>query len=451
MEEKHEKAQEQTHGKENGRSLDLAYEKAVAYLYGIPKFTQKQGLWHTREMLRRLHIDDSQFRIIHVAGSNGKGSVCSAVSEILVRAGKRTGLFISPHLIRVEERFCVDGRPCSQQVFLSAFHAVGEVAKQMQGEGMEHPTFFEYLFAMGMWIFSREQVEYLVLETGLGGRLDCTNVVSRPLATAITSISLEHTEYLGDTIAQIALEKAGIIKEHVPVVYDASSPEASEVISCVAKERQSPCYPVLNNSLNFYEIHEKCIDFYISSDYDETTKIAMPFLAPYQMMNMAIAYRLMRLIEPVTGIGKPGILDGIRHCKWPGRMQEVSEGVYLDGAHNPAGIRSFLEAVALMKPEKPGLLFAMASDKDYQEAVRLLAKGADWGYVVVTSMKDARGVAAKELEKVFAEYGCKVIRVDHSWEACQEALGRKKDGQALYCTGSLYFVGELLSIMDGRK
>ena len=189
--------------------MKKSYEKAVAYLYELPKFTKKNGLEHTKKILEKLCVKEESFKIIHVAGSNGKGSVCSAMNRILVDGGKRTGMFISPHLVKMEERFCVDGVPCSQGQFLETFYEVGMVVEEMKREGLAHPTFFEYLFAMGMLLFSREEVEYLILETGLGGRLDCTNVFDHPLLTVITSIGLEHTEYLGDTLEKIAWEKAG--------------------------------------------------------------------------------------------------------------------------------------------------------------------------------------------------------------------------------------------------
>ena len=307
--------------------MKMTYEQAVSYLYEIPKFTKKNGLEHTKELLRRLDIREENFKIIHVAGSNGKGSVCRAISEVLTENQKSNGLFISPHLVRMEERFCINGKMCSVEEFLEAFHCVYEVVERMQKEGLAHPTFFEYLFGMGMWIFQKKRVEYLVLETGLGGRLDCTNVFTHPLLTIITSISLEHTEYLGDTIEKIAAEKAGIIKQGVPVLYDAGNEKADQVISTKASACQAKIYPVHRNSLKFPKFNGKYIDFYFQCDYDVDTKISIPFAAPYQMMNMTLAYQAMRMLEPETGIKKEEILKGIRNTRWQGRMQEVGENI----------------------------------------------------------------------------------------------------------------------------
>ena len=359
-------------------------------------------------------------------------------------------MFISPHLVNLEERFCVDGRPCKREQFLEAFREVYRRVEQMQEEGLAHPTFFEYLFAMGMWIFSREQVEYLILETGLGGRKDCTNIVEHPLITVITSISLEHTEYLGTTIAEIAGEKAGIIKEGVPVVYDASSQEAAKVIGERACEKNAKIYGILPNSLKFPKFNGKNIDFYYGSDYDVDTRISIPFAAPYQMMNMALVYQTMMLLEKDTEIPKEEVLKGIAHTRWQGRMQKLEENIYLDGAHNVDGVKSFLEAVRWIQPHHPVLLFSMVRDKDYGEAIRLLAQ-EDWERIYVTQVRDERGVSARELAEVFQSEGKEAVVIEDCKEAFLTAREERNQKQTLFCTGSLYFVGELLSLTGGNE
>ena len=340
---------------------------------------------------------------------------------------------------------------CSVEEFLEAFHCVYEVVERMQKEGLAHPTFFEYLFGMGMWIFQKKRVEYLVLETGLGGRLDCTNVFTHPLLTIITSISLEHTEYLGDTIEKIAAEKAGIIKQGVPVLYDAGNEKADQVISTKASACQAKIYPVHRNSLKFPKFNGKYIDFYFQCDYDVDTKISIPFAAPYQMMNMTLAYQAMRMLEPETGIKKEEILKGIRNTRWQGRMQEVGENIYFDGAHNVAGIHAFLDSVALIRPQNPILLFSMVSDKDYEKAIQLLAERGQWEQVIVTTISDKRGIPAEDIARIFSHFGQQAVVIEDSRKAYEWALKGKKRGQALFCTGSLYFIGELLEITGGKN
>ena len=194
-------------------------ERAVDFIYEIPKFTTKNSLDHTRQLMGLLGDPGRGRRVIHVAGSNGKGSVCCFLYSMLLAAGKSAALFTSPHLTDIRERFQVNGELVSEQVFFEAFGEVKDASAKLVQKTGRHPTFFEFLFAMGMVIYEKADVEYIVLETGLGGRLDATNSFSSPLLTLITSISLEHTEYLGDTIREIAGEKAGILKPGVPVFF----------------------------------------------------------------------------------------------------------------------------------------------------------------------------------------------------------------------------------------
>ena len=198
----------------------MTYEEAEAYINSVPKFTSKNKPENTLELIRRIGHPERKMKVIHVAGTNGKGSVCAFLSSMMTAGGKRCGLFTSPHLVKMNERFQINNIPVSDEIFLGAYDKVMKIVKEMQEDGFYHPAYFELLFAIGMVIFEEEGVEYLVLETGLGGRLDATNIVEHPIVTVITSISLDHTEILGDTIEEIAGEKAGIIKLRVPVVYD---------------------------------------------------------------------------------------------------------------------------------------------------------------------------------------------------------------------------------------
>ena len=198
----------------------MNYTEAVEYIESTPKFTKKNKPENTAELIRRLGNPERRMRVIHVAGTNGKGSVCAFLASILEKAGKRTGLFTSPHLVEITERFQIDQTSVSHETFTDAFVRVKREIDAMIADGYAHPAYFELLFAAGLLMFEEAGVEYLVLETGLGGRLDATNLVERPIACVLTSISLDHMEYLGDTVAKIAAEKAGIIKEGVPVVYD---------------------------------------------------------------------------------------------------------------------------------------------------------------------------------------------------------------------------------------
>lgn len=225
-------------------------QDAGEYLLDIPLWTRKKNtLKQVGKLLEALGSPDRGLQMIHVAGTNGKGSVCADLTAVLVQAGYRTGTFISPHLEDIRERILLDGEMVSREGFQDAFDRVLAVVREKADQGFCHPTFFEFLFLMAMVVFDREQVDYVVLETGLGGRLDTTNVIAGPAACVITSISLDHTRYLGNTIREIAGEKAGIIKPGVPVIYDDYLPEASAVIRDRLSALGCPGYPVQEETL----------------------------------------------------------------------------------------------------------------------------------------------------------------------------------------------------------
>lgn len=432
------------------------YEEIVQEIAEIPKFTTKHPLAHTKEFLRRLGNPQEQFKIIHIAGSNGKGSVCAWIASVLQETGRTTGLFTSPHLVDIEERFVIDGEQCTQEEFVQAAERVQTVIKQMEQEGIPHPSYFEYLFAVGMVIFQQRQVEYAVLETGLGGRLDATNVVEHPLLTVITSISLEHTEILGDTIEKIAGEKAGIIKPGVPVVYDASGEEAAKVIRQRAEQLGCQSFPVLPEKIKILLNTGKKIDFSYESRYD-VTKVQIPFGAPYQAQNAAVALTAVNILRESESISAGAIQAGMQKVRWKGRMQEISEDIYFDGAHNADGIRCFLQAVREISKEPALLLFSMVQEKDYSEAIRELLSEGSWEQIFVTTISDARGISGGELKREFEaeaaalEQNIQITEIDNAAQAFKEAVRTKRRGQKLFCAGSLYLIGELERITGGMK
>ncbi len=429
------------------------YEEAAGWILEIPRFSSKNTLAHTEYFLGKLGNPQEKFKAIHVAGSNGKGSVCAFVESVLRAAGKRTGLFTSPHLVRMEERFRLNGIPCGREEFVRAAERARQAAEEMRQEGLPHPTFFEFVFAMGMDLFARWGVEYAVIETGLGGRLDATNILRRPILTVITSISLEHTDILGDTIRQIAFEKAGIIKERVPVVYDASNPEAEKVILERAAKLGCRVFPVCFDKVKILLNTGKMIDFSYQSEYDVSC-VEIPFGAPYQAQNAAVALQAVNCLAKEERIRPEAIRTGFAQVSWQGRMQEAWPGVYLDGAHNLSGIGRFLEAVGQVTDDSAVLLFAMAADKEYAGAVRLLAERGNWDAVVVTSIPGRRGADCGELGELFLESarGCgrrmEVFVEPVVESALARALLARKQGQMVFCAGSLYLAGELLRIRE---
>lgn len=430
----------------------MNYTEAVDYIETIPKFTVKHPLEHTRELLSRLGNPQEGIKIIHVAGTNGKGSVCAYLNAMLLAGGKKTGLFTSPHLVRINERFQINGEDVSDEQFLDAFLKVEKAAKEYEAEGEGHPSYFETLFLMGMLIFKEAGVEYLVMETGLGGRLDATNVVEKPLACIITSISRDHTEYLGDTLEAIAGEKAGIIKAGVPVIYDASQPGPASVIAAKAKEMGSPAWPM---EPSFYEMKTQSregITFTFAYPGGEKAELAIPYVAKYQMMNASLAFYTMHILQEVHDIPKNVLAEGLSKIKWPCRMEMAAPGVIIDGAHNEDGIAQFVSTAGYFAKENEiTILFTAVADKHYHEMIGEICEGIHPSHVVATQIDGSRVVPAEVLAEDFRKAGCTDVCAEPEIGAAYEkALGKKGSGM-LFCVGSLYLAGELKAYLAKRN
>ena len=407
---------------------------------------------HTRELLSRLGNPQEGIKIIHVAGTNGKGSVCAYLNAMLLAGGKKTGLFTSPHLVRINERFQINGEDVSDEQFLNAFLKVEKAAKEYEAEGEGHPSYFETLFLMGMLIFKEAGVEYLVMETGLGGRLDATNVVEKPLACIITSISRDHTEYLGDTLEAIAGEKAGIIKAGVPVIYDASQPGPASVIAAKAKEMGSPAWPM---EPSFYEMKTQSregITFTFVYPGGEKAELAIPYVAEYQMMNASLAFYTMHILQDVHDIPKNVLAEGLSKIKWPCRMEMAAPGVIIDGAHNEDGIAQFVSTAGYFAKENEiTILFTAVADKHYHEMIGEICEGIHPSHVVATQIDGSRVVPAEVLAEDFRKAGCTDVCAEPEIGAAYEkALGKKGSGM-LFCVGSLYLAGELKAYLAKRN
>ena len=380
----------------------FTYEEAVAYIENIPKFTTKNKLEHTRKCLDLLGSPDKDRKIIHVAGTNGKGSVCAFLSSMLEQGGFRCGLFTSPHLVKINERFQINEVMISDQRFTEAFTEVKNLADRLVEEGDYHPTYFEFLFLMGMIVFKQEDVDYIVLETGLGGRLDATNSVLSPMACVITSISLDHVEYLGDTIEKIAGEKAGIMKKGVPVIFDGNRKEAAEVIKARAEELGCPWYEVKESRQKLLNYTPEGIRFLSASGVYGETELFVPFIARYQMMNAALALETMGVLREEHGLEKETLIKGIGGAKWQGRMETILPGVIVDGAHNEDGIARFVETVSYFQKEYPiTLLFSTVADKEFPDMIKRVCKGLQFANVVTTEIWGSRKQSAKELAELF--------------------------------------------------
>lgn len=424
-----------------------SYEEAVEYILNIPRFTKKNPMENTRYFMECLGNPQEDFKTIHVAGTNGKGSVCSMLSTVLAKSGKITGLFTSPHLIKINERIRINGVEISDVEFKDIFNYIINVVENMKNKGYEHPTFFEFIYGMGMLAFSRNKIEYAVVEAGMGGLMDTTNIVKEPTVCVITSVGLDHMEYLGDSIEQIATQKAGIIKPDSYVVYCGQDDNVAKVIERMSNNKTDKLIKVTDTSYEILKKEDNCIDFLVHCGYYECGKFRIPFIADYQVQNATI---VLRCLECIGICDYDLVQNALLHVTWPGRMEKVAEGVIVDGAHNEPGIIEFVKTVSDYKCKgNKYLLFSAVNDKDVSSIVKRIAKNTDFKKIYITQIEGIRCLPADVIAEEFMKYTDIPVEVYEDNETAYiKACSEKNDADVLFCAGSLYLAGNILKIVN---
>lgn len=445
-----------------GEERARTYAEIVEFMAAVPKFTTKNPMDETRGFYDYIQsCEDGRYseknlgKLIHVAGTNGKGSVCAFLESICRESGYRTGMFVSPHLVTMRERFQVDGSAIPEETFVEAFGWLCDRITAYHSVRPEYcPTYFERLFFMGVYVFASAGVDVMIVETGLGGRLDTTNVVRDPAVTVITEIGLDHMAYLGDTIGAIASEKAGIIKPGVPVVFSDRKREASDVICQKAVESGCECHAVSESDYKINEISKKFIDFSVVSRYYDYGRLIADTTAVYQAENAAVAVRTCEVLEKECGFDKitaGSIKRGIKKMRWACRMEEVSPGVFIDGAHNEDGIAAFVQSLN-MSPESCVLIFSVLRDKQYDKMIEMLCSLSFVTDFVITHIPGERGADLEEIGSVFSQYANKHTQKIYTFEAIEDALAygmsvKREGGGRMYIVGSLYLAGAVSDCM----
>ena len=435
----------------------MNYAEAEEYINQIPRFSKVKSEENVDEILALFGHPEKKFAYIHVAGTNGKGSVCAFLDSMLRMAGKKTGLFTSPHLITTTERMKINGQNISEEAFTEIFEELLHVVKVREKAGHLHPTYFEWLYLMAMLWFGRQGIEYGIIETGLGGRLDVTNHITQPVLTIITSISYDHMEILGSTLTEIAGEKAGILKSGVPVICDGSEPEAMAVIRKRAAILHCPLKVIEPEQVKILLNRGKNIDFLLQDRYDNKSyRIHVQTEAVYQTMNGSLAWMAVKELQKQDSElqqTEDGVfLEGMAHMHWPGRLEELLPGVYVDGAHNVGGIRKLRESIAASFAGRPvWLLFAVASDKDYGEMIRILCTIPELKGVTVTEIENYRRTDLETVASIFRKnwHGY----VGHSYNineaiTTSEQQAAKYPNAVLICAGSLYLAGSVIEALQ---
>ncbi len=410
----------------------LTYKEALAWLYGLQRFGIKLGLENIRRLLDELSLGSARAsrvvfgappnnstKIIHVAGTNGKGSICAMIDSICRAQGYRTGLFTSPHLVTFRERIRVNGEMISENAVASGLERIRDLIADWD----PHPTFFEAITGLALKHFSEAKVDVIILETGLGGRLDATNAV-RSDVSVITPIDLDHEKWLGHTLAEIAGEKAGIINSRVPVVSAPQRAKAKEVIRARAAECGAP--------LQF--INEPC------------NRSPVALRGQYQKQNAAVAVAAIQAAN--IPVDEKAIVRGLAAIEWPARFQNWDERTVIDGAHNPAAARMLAETWREIFGEQHAtLMLAVLSDKNLQGICEALAPITD--SVVLPKIRSSRAAAPEELAKVVSNITPPLPYSITPSIAEALDLARAKPNLILI-TGSLHFAGEILAHLRGE-
>ncbi len=416
----------------------MTYQEALTYIHSISWRGSKPGLERISEMMEQLGNVQEDLKFIHIAGTNGKGSVSAMLSSVLTAAGYRTGLFISPYIMRFNERMQVNGMPISDEELAEIITEVQPVAESMA----ERPTEFEIITAAAFLWFARQKCDIVVLETGLGGRLDATNLISKNVCAVITNLGMDHTEYLGNTLGEIAGEKCGILKPGCPVVAYRSAPEAMKVIRARAKELECPV-----RTADFGKIKALSADLQGQTfQYKQFPELTVHLLGAHQLKNAAVALETISVLRKAGWeIPDEAVVQGMDATRWPGRFEVLQDNplVIVDGAHNPQGVESLIAAV---KEYLPGqhivCVTGVLADKDWKPMMdRLKTVVSD--FVAVTP-DSPRALGNVRLARYLTDRAHWVSVADDVEKGLTGALERAKatGGMVLAC-GSLYMAADV--------
>ena len=397
----------------------MNYPEALAWLYGLQRFGIKLGLENIQRLIAVLGVDLGRVRIIHIAGTNGKGSVCAMIDSILCAQKYRTGLFTSPHLVTFRERIRVDGKMISEEAVANSLTTIRDLVRNWD----PYPTFFEIATALALKHFSNAKIDIAILETGLGGRLDATNAVQSNVSV-ITPIALDHQQWLGQSLREIATEKAGIIKPKIPVVSAPQASDAEKVIRARAAECEAPSQ-------------------FVNDSYQ---KAPVGLSGEYQKQNAALAIAALRAAR--IDIDNSSIARGLASVDWPARFQRWDNRIVIDGAHNPTAAHVLAQTWReSFGDQRATIILAILSDKDLRGICEALAPIAD--SVLLPKIRSERATPPDQLASVLSTNTPSLPYSITDSIADALALARAKPNSILL-TGSLHFAGEALAYLRGE-
>ncbi|MFB3896866.1 MAG: folylpolyglutamate synthase/dihydrofolate synthase family protein [bacterium] len=435
----------------------MNYQDSLSYLYSLEQFGIKFGLNNIQRMMDLLGNPEKNLRAIHIAGTNGKGSVAAYCSNILQCCGYKVGLYTSPHLVKFEERIAINGKPISESDLVRLVEKIQPIVTQVTGENQgASPTFFEVTTAIALDYFAQNSIDFLVLEVGMGGRLDATNIVDAKVAV-ITNITFDHMQYLGDTLPKIAYEKAGIIKPGAKVITGAQG-EALTEIRRVCKERNASLIACPEDIAYQEEIDElDSRKFTIATEHQIYSHLAIQLLGKHQYLNATLAVAGIEALQSVYGCDcTSAITQGLSQTVWPGRLEVVRKEpkIVLDGAHNVAGVETLRSAlVGIFDYDNLYLIIGIANDKESKKMLELLCPLAT--EVILTAAKTHRAIPPENLlTQIYDDVALgvkskthRVTIVKHIPDAIQYAVQLAGKTDLICIAGSLYVVGEAREVL----
>lgn len=436
----------------------MNYDEAIKYIKETAKFGSKYGLERTEKILEFLGNPHKHIKTIHVAGTNGKGSTTAMLTSILMDAGYNVGSYISPYIEEFEERIQINRNNIPKEELAEVVTEVSRAVSKVVDLGYINPTEFEIITCAGFLYFHKKNIDYAVIEVGLGGRLDSTNVIT-PILSIISSISLDHTQILGDTLDKIAHEKAGIIKENVPVILFPQEKVAEDVIEKTCKEKNSKLIKVprdiseyvavTSNTLEGKEIKTQQIN--LKNEYIDSYELSL--LGKHQILNSTVVvYAARELMNLGVKISKDNIINGLKSVQWPGRLEIMKNNplVVIDGAHNIDGIKKLTESIDLyFKYNKLILILGILADKQVEDMIETIAPKAE-RIISVTPHSD-RAELAEDLKIEIEKLGVSCEAIDSYEEAYKKALSYCNDDDLLLISGSLYMIGDMRKIIRNLK
>ena len=427
----------------------MKYQEAMKYIMEVGNFGSNYGLERTYKLLELLDNPQDKLKIIHVAGTNGKGSTTAMITSMLKGAGYKVGMYTSPFLEEFEERIQINGENISKEKFAQLMTKIKYVVDKVIEEGYNHPTEFEIITVLMFLYFATEKVDFAVVEVGLGGRLDSTNVIT-PILSVITSISFDHTNLLGNTLEEIAREKAGIIKEGIPTLIYPQEEIVERVLREKCEELGAKLYKINKDDAKLVEIikNDKIYQL-VKVKLDDEYAVKLPLLGEHQILNLAVALKALEVIkDKAPKLNMESIVKSLATVRWNGRLEIMSDSPYvvIDGAHNIQGITQLDKNIKKYFEYKDMyLILGILADKDVEHMVKVITPKAKKVFTVTPN--SMRAETAEELLEEVKKYNESCEAYNAYKNAFEDALKLCKKDDLLLISGSLYMIGEMRGII----